>query len=73
MKQLAGGKRRENNCFPRTLMFEMSYKNKAIDSFTKLLIAVTGMIAHRHGDLRYAHYRLDIYLSNSNHTIGYIS
>jgi hypothetical protein len=54
-------------------MFEMSYKNKAIDSFTKLLIAVTGMIAHRHGDLRYAHYRLDIYLSNSNHTIGYIS
>ena len=25
MKQLAGGKHMENNCFPRTLKFEMAY------------------------------------------------
>ena len=27
----------------------------------KLLVAITGMIAHGHGDVRYAHYGLDIY------------
>jgi hypothetical protein len=29
---------------------------------------VTGMIAHRHGDIWYAHYALDLYPTNSNHT-----
>ena len=50
-----------------------SHKNKATDSFMKLPIAVTGMIAHEHGDMRYAHCSLDIYLSNLNHTIGSIA
>jgi hypothetical protein len=39
----------------------------------KLLVAVTGMIAHGHGDVRYAHYGLDIYLSDSNHIVGSIA
>jgi hypothetical protein len=33
---------------------------------------VTGMIAHGHGDVRYAHYGLDIYPSICNHTVGSI-
>ena len=39
----------------------------------KFPIAITGMIAHGHGDVRYAHYRLDIYPMNPNHTIGLIA
>ena len=31
------------------------------------------MIAHGHGDVRYAHYELDIYPMNPNHTIGLIA
>ena len=50
-----------------------SHKNKATDSLMKLLIAVTGMIAHGHGDVQYAHYGLDIYPSDLNHTIGSIA
>ncbi|KAG0572237.1 hypothetical protein KC19_VG078600 [Ceratodon purpureus] len=47
-----------------------SHKNKATDLYFKLPLQVTGMIAHRHGDIRYAHYGLDIYPSDSNHTVG---
>jgi hypothetical protein len=36
----------------------------------KLPIAVTGMITHGHGDVWYVHYGLDIYPSDSNHTVG---
>lgn len=50
-----------------------SHKNKATDFFMKLPIAVTGMIAHGHGDVRYAHYGLDIYPTDSNHTVGSIA
>ena len=28
------------------------------------------MIAHGHGDVKFAHYALDLYLADSNHTIG---
>ena len=28
------------------------------------------MIAHRHGDVKFVHYALDLYLEDSNHTIG---
>src|SRR5438270_14010225 len=28
------------------------------------------MIAHGHGDVRYAHYALDIYPKDANHTVG---
>lgn len=50
-----------------------SHKSKATESFFKLPVAVTGMIAHGHGDIRYAHYGLDIFPTDSNHTIGSIA
>ena len=50
-----------------------SRKNKHMDSFMKLPISVTGMIAHGHGDIRYAHYGLDIFPTDSNHTVGSIA
>jgi len=50
-----------------------SYKTKTIDSFMKMPVAVMSMIAHGHGDVRYTHYGLDIFPTNSNHTIGSIS
>jgi len=28
------------------------------------------MIAHGHGDVKFAHYALDLYPADSNHTIG---
>ena len=28
------------------------------------------MIAHEHGDIKFAHYALDLYPMDSNHTIG---
>jgi hypothetical protein len=36
----------------------------------KLPVSVTSMIAHGHGDIRYAHYGLDFYPANLNHTMG---
>ena len=50
-----------------------SHKSKHMDSFMKLPISVTGMIAHGHRDIRYAHYRLDIFPTDSNHTVGSIA
>jgi hypothetical protein len=29
-----------------------------------------GMIAHGHGDVKYAHYGLDFYLGDANHMVG---
>ena len=45
----------------KTTSPHFSHKNKATESFMKLPVAVTGMIAHGHGDVRYAHYSLDIF------------
>ena len=50
-----------------------SHKSKHMDSFMKLPISVTGMIAHGHGDIRYAHYGLDIFPTDSNHTVESIA
>ena len=50
-----------------------SHKSKHMDSFMKLPISVMKMIAHGHGDIRYAHYGLDIFPTNSNHTVGSIT
>lgn len=47
-----------------------SYKNKVIDALVKLFDFVTSKSAYSHGDLYYAHYGLDIFLYNSNYTIG---
>jgi hypothetical protein len=57
----------------KTASPHFSHKNKATDSLMKLSVAVTGMIVHGHGDVRYAHYGLDIYPSDSNYTIGSIA
>ena len=50
-----------------------SHKSKHMDSFMKLPISVTRMIAHGHGDVRYVHYGLDIFPTDSNHTVGSIA
>ena len=44
-----------------------------MDSFMKLSISITGMIAHGHEDVWYAHYGLDIFPSDSNHAVGFIA
>ena len=50
-----------------------SHKTKATDSYMRMSVAVTGMIAHGHGDVKYAHYGLETFPTNSNHTIGSIA
>ena len=50
-----------------------SHKTKATKCYMKMPIVVTGMIAHGHGDVRYAHYGLNIFPTDSNHTIGSIA
>ena len=53
----------------KTASPHFSHKTKATNSFMKMPVAVTGMIAHGHGDIRYAHYGLDTFPTDSNHTI----
>ena len=57
----------------KTSSLHFSHKSKHMDSFMKLPISVTGMIAHGHGDVRYVHYGLDIFPTDSNHTMGSIA
>ena len=47
-----------------------SHKTKHLDGLTKLPLSVTGMLAHGHGDVRYAHYGLDLYPHDANYTVG---
>ena len=47
-----------------------SHKTKHLDGLTKLPLSVTDMLAHGHGDVRYAHYRLDLYPHDANYTVG---
>ena len=53
----------------KTFSQDFSHKSKHMDSFMKLPISVTRMIAHGHGDIQYTHYRLDIFPTDSNHTV----
>ena len=50
-----------------------SHKSKHMDFFMKLPIFVIEMIAHGHGNIHYAHYGLDIFPTDSNHTVGSIA
>ena len=50
-----------------------SHKTKVIDSFMKMPFAITRMIAQGYSDIQYAHYRIDIFPTDSNHTIGSIA
>ena len=47
-----------------------SHKTKHLDGLTKLSLSVIGMLAHRHGDVRYAHYGLDLYPHDANYIVG---
>ena len=47
-----------------------SHKSKQLDGLMKLPVSVTGMIAHGHGDVKYAHYRLDLFTHDANYTVG---
>ena len=49
------------------------HKNKSTEAFMKLPVSMMGMIAHEHGDIRYAYYALDLYSANSNHIVGSIA
>ena len=57
----------------KTFFPHFSHKSKHMDSFMKLPISVTRMIAHGNGDVRYAHYGLHIFPTDSNHTVGSIA
>jgi hypothetical protein len=46
------------------------HKTKSLDGFMKLPLQVTGVKAHGYGNVRYAHYTLDIYHKDANHTVG---
>ena len=50
-----------------------SHKSKYMDYFMKLPISVMRMIAHGHGNVRNAHYGLDIFPMDSNHTVRSIA
>ena len=47
----------------------LSHKVKHLDGLIKLPVAVTGMLGQGHGDQRYAHYGLDLYLHDANYTV----
>jgi hypothetical protein len=47
-----------------------SHKTKQLDGLMKLHVSIIGMLAHGHGNVRYAHYSLDIFVHDSNYTIG---
>jgi len=47
-----------------------SHKTKHLDGLTRLPVSVTGMLAHGHGDERYAHYGLDLFPHDANYTVG---
>lgn len=51
----------------------IAHRSKTLDSFAKLPVSVTGILAHSHGNRKYAHYTLDLYLIDSNQTIGSIA
>ena len=50
-----------------------SHKSKDTDGLMKLPISVTEMIVHGHGDVRYAHYGLDLFPHDSNYIIGFVA
>jgi hypothetical protein len=57
----------------KTVSPHFSHKNKSAEDFMKLPVSVTGMIANGHGNIRYVHYVLDLYPTNSNHTVDSIT
>ena len=54
----------------KTASPDFLHKSKDLDGLVKLLLSIIGMIAHGHGDVRCAHYGLDLFPHDSNYTIG---
>ena len=54
----------------KAALLELPYRVKHIDGLTKLPLAVTGMLAHGHVDMRHAYYSLEIYSHDANYTVG---
>jgi hypothetical protein len=54
----------------KTASLVFSHKTKQLDGLMKLPVTVTGLLAHGHGDARYAHYGLDIFAHDANYTVG---
>ena len=83
-RDLYAANRYQSKCFPHeciTIMHDkmdhaktashvFSHKTKHLDGLTKLPLSVTRMLAHGHGDVRYAHYGLDLYPHDANYTVG---
>ena len=57
----------------KTASFVFSHKTKQLNGFTKLLVFVNGMLAHGHGNVRYAHYGLDLHPHDANYIVGSIA
>ena len=53
----------------KTLSPMFSYKEKYLDGLTKLPLSMTDMLAHEHGHVRYAYYKLDFYLHDANYIV----
>jgi hypothetical protein len=47
-----------------------SHKTNKSNGLMKLPMSFTNILAHGHGDVRYAHYGLDNFVHDSNYTIG---
>ncbi len=54
----------------KTASLVFFHKTKHLDGLMKLFVSVTGILAHGHGNVRYAHFGLDLYLYDTNYTIG---
>ena len=54
----------------KTVCSAFSHKSKELDGLMKLPVSVTGMLAHGHANVQYAHYDLDVFSHDSNYTIG---
>ena len=48
----------------------LSHKTKQLDGLMKLPVAITGMLAHGHGDVHYVHYGLDVFAHDANYTVS---
>ena len=57
----------------KTASSMFSYKTKHLDGFTELPVFMIGMLAHGHGNVRYAHYSLDLYSNDADYTVGSIA
>jgi hypothetical protein len=53
-----------------TTSLVFSHKTKQLDGLMKLPVSIFGMLAHGHGDVRYAYYGLDIFAHDSNYIVG---